>query len=98
MPSHAGDHPAPRFFQFIQFAEFSMHVQTGELCEIDAQLYEHFRQIKPAPFVNAVFTMAGGRRRRCDFATAEGHEYLTAFWRQDGRYFAQLTQILNPYA
>ena len=48
--------------------------------------------------MNYTATTVSGQSVRASFGFAEGAERVTAFWRENGKHFCQLTNELNPHA
>lgn len=83
------------------FAAFVAVMRSGEVIEIDAEMFDYFLNVLPPKGMYVAVTIQGVRRS-VDFLQAEGYEELTAFWREgrgeSARYFCQRTDIMNPDA
>jgi hypothetical protein len=79
-------------------AQFAADKQAGTRLEVDAELFDWFLEVLPPVHMGYRASVAGGEQVRALFGFAEGAELVTTFWKQDGRYFAQLTTEMNPYA
>lgn len=83
------------------FAAFVAVMRSGEVIEIDAEMYDYWLNVLPIKGMNQVVTIRG-TSRRAEFLQAEGYEELTAFWSEGTgaarRYFCQRTDIMNPDA
>ena len=83
------------------FQEFVAAMHTGEVVEMDAEMYDYWLNVLPVKGMRTRVTIKGVERR-ADFLQGEGYEELTAFWREGSggaaRYFCQRTNIMNPYA
>jgi hypothetical protein len=74
---------------------------SGDVIEIDAEMYRYYENILPVKGICEMVTIRGVRRF-VDYLQAEGDEPLTAFWPQGegegARFFCQQTNIMNPEA
>ena len=67
-------------------------LDDGKRREITVEDYDYFLDVLPP--VAFGFRWAG---ERWDFGFAEGHDYIYAFKKQGGHYFARKTDLMNPY-
>lgn len=93
--------PAAVYRYAEMFAAFVAVMRSGEVIEIDAEMFDYWLNVLPPKGMYEQVTIKGVSRR-ADFLQAEGWEELTAFWtegRGEGaRYFCQRTDIMNPDA
>ena len=78
--------------------DFCAARDAGEMAEVDEELFDYFLEVLPP--VHMLYTAhigADNHIQRASFGFAEGYERVTAFWRKDGRFFAQLTNEWNRY-
>ncbi len=92
------------------FTEFVTTRDTGMISEIDAEMFDYWLGVLPPVGANkeqncesmlmigigGQWVRKDGSLQRFSFAFAEGMEPITIFWQEDGRYFAQRTNIINP--
>jgi hypothetical protein len=78
-------------------AQCAADKQAGQRLEVDAELFDWFLEVLPPVHMGYTATVGDGSTVRALFGFAEGLELVTAFWRQDGHYYAQLTTEMNPY-
>jgi hypothetical protein len=67
-------------------------LDDGRKREITEKEYYYFLEVLPP--VTYRFDFHG---ERWNFGFAEGYDYIYAFKFENGRYFAQKTDLLNPY-
>jgi hypothetical protein len=67
-------------------------LDDGKKREISEEDYDYFLEVLPP--VAMRFDWNG---ERWDFGFAEGYDYVYAFRKQGGKYYAQKTPLLNPY-
>jgi hypothetical protein len=67
-------------------------LQNGKKCEVNEDYYEHFLNVLPP--VAYSFTWNG---EQWGFGFAEGHDFIYAFKKEGDRFFAQKTNLMNPY-
>lgn len=83
------------------FPQFVAAMHTGEVVEMDDEMYRYWLNVLPVKGMNEVVTIRGVQRF-ANFLQAEGYEELTAFWTEGTgaarRYFCQRTDIMNPDA
>lgn len=71
-------------------------MESGDVYEIDAPLYDHWLDVLPpkAMYVRRVFR--GQVVRRVDFVFAEGDGPRIGFWREGEHFFLQRLEEENP--
>lgn len=79
------------------FSAFVAVKRSGEIIEIDEEMFDYWLNVLP-PKGMRVEVVIKGVPRRVSFLQAEGFEECTAYWREGARFFAQHTDIMNPYA
>jgi|SRR5271157_5996982 len=92
------------------FAEFLTVRDSGEIAEIDEEMFYYWLEVLPPTGGNleqngesmrmngmgGQWVRRDGTVQRFSFAFAEGLEAMTVFWDKDQRFFAQRTNIINP--
>jgi hypothetical protein len=63
-------------------AAFCAARDRGELCEVNAEMYDYFLEVLPPVHMGRTVTLCNGKRQFADFEFAEGAERITAFWEQ----------------
>jgi hypothetical protein len=98
--------PTTIVYELEPIALFCAARDTGAVVEITRELFDYFLDVLPpvrmhysAPILDANGVPG---RVSADFGFAEGAETITAFWHGfgplKGRFFAQRTTQMNPYA
>jgi hypothetical protein len=82
------------------FKEFVAANRAGNLCAIDAEMFDYWLGVLPPVFMGREVTLVTGRKVRADFGFAEGAERVTAFWSMEEPqgtvyYYAQHTTMVN---
>jgi hypothetical protein len=67
-------------------------LQNGKKCEVNEDYYEYFFNVLPPVAYN--FTWNG---EQWGFGFAEGAEHIYAFKKEGDQFFAQKTNLMNPY-
>ena len=99
LAAHPEARSTPEVFTLARIAEFCAARDTDRRVEVSEDLWFYFLEVLPPVHMNyqaCVQDRCGARINRwVAFGFAEGAELVTAFWREDGRYFAQLTNERN---
>lgn len=84
-----------------EWAEFITAMHSGEVVQIDREMYYYWLEVLPPVFMNQTVKI-GGVTRRLSFGFAEGEERIIGFWLEfptDGtkmrRFFCQRTDLIN---
>jgi hypothetical protein len=80
--------------QQAQWDEFIKAMNSGEVIEIDEAMFDYWLEVLPPIYMGRAVTVAG-QTRRLSFGFAEGYDYITAFWRDGGRFFCARTEEMN---
>jgi hypothetical protein len=73
------------------WATFLTERDSGAKVEIDEAMWWYWLEVLPPVYMRRRVTLADGTEKVVAFGFAEGTERITAFWREDKRYFCQLT-------
>ncbi len=76
---------------------FFAEVEKGTRCEVNGDLFEYYLDILPPVFMGSMVTLVDGTRQYAMFGFCEGdmsaNNKPIAFWKSDGRFFAQLANV-----
>jgi hypothetical protein len=78
-----------------QREEFLAAMQSGRPFEMDEESFYYWLEVLPPAYMGRIVKLPNGWSIRAFFGFAEGEEQITAFWRQDGRYFGCRTDEWN---
>ena len=67
---------------------------SGQTFEIDEEMFFYWLEVLP-PVYMAKIQEIDGEQVPCSFGFAEGREYVTDFWRKDGRFFGKQSTRMN---
>ena len=70
---------------------FHAEVAKGGKVEVDLGLFDYYLDVLPPRFMGRTVKLADGTKQHASFGFAEGGDKPIAFWKEGGRYFAQLT-------
>ena len=100
LAAHPEARSTPEVFTLARIAEFCAARDTDRRVEVSEDLWFYFLEVLPPVHMGYWARRsngpgAGWTEFKASFGFAEGAELVTAFWREDGRYFAQLTNERN---
>ncbi|MBW3635006.1 MAG: hypothetical protein KY445_00900, partial [Armatimonadetes bacterium] len=73
-----------------EWAAFIAARDSGEVTEIDEEMWMYWLELLPPIYMNRRVEIAG--KPRCAFGFAEGYDNIIAFWREQGRFFCARTE------
>ena len=68
---------------------------SGAKIEITEEVYDYFLEVLPPAYMGRVAKLPGIGPRLVDFGFAEGAEPITAFWRENGKFYCMQTNEMN---
>ena len=73
--------------------EFCDALRREERCEIDESMFDYFLDVLPPVFMSRVVKLCEGTSVWAEFGFVEGADVVVAFFRQNGKTFAQHTTM-----
>jgi hypothetical protein len=73
--------------------EFIHAMRSGDVVEVDEEIYDWFLGVLP-PAAYGALPLNDGGTVEAEFGFAEGWELIVAFWHRDGRAYCQQTARL----
>ncbi len=83
--------------QIGQTCEFLNAMHSGQRFECDEEMWEYWLEVLPPVWMSRTVVL-DGQPVKTSFGFAEGWDTVCAFWVEKGRYFGQMTTIMNPCA
>jgi hypothetical protein len=77
------------------WGEFITAMHSGHRFECDEAMFDYWLEVLPPAWMGRTVTL-DGVPIRTSFGFCEGYDFVTAFWKQGGRFFGQRTAIMNP--
>lgn len=77
-----------------EWAAFIDAMHSGDAVEIDVSMYWYWLEVLPPATMRETYDFPDGPVRS-QFGFAEGWDYITAFWKAEGRYFCRRTTVMN---
>jgi hypothetical protein len=99
-PSQAPPPAEPTVYRYADSESmdaFNKHRDTGEICEVDEEMFYYFLEVLPPVYMGKNVEVKG-QMRRVAYGFAEGFEEVVVFWTEGTRYFCAKTSTMNPYA
>ncbi|GEM_PF-5706784 len=79
-----------------EWKEFVAALRSGRTLEIDGEMFMYWLEVLPPIYMHEEIEIEG-RKVFCSFGFAEGREYITDFWKENGKLFCKRSNRINPY-